>query len=235
VFVAQTGALDIQPRLEKLLAGVPGARPFILRQNSVETSERDAYVEKRVESGHNVMIANPRLLQTGFDLVDFPTLIFYEADYSLYVMSQAARRAWRIGQANECRTYYLYYSATMEARAIDLISRKQAAAALLGGDADGGGLAQLSGGSNSLLAELARTIAEDEAVVDATQLFRREAEGSLDFTSGWASAFGRSQPAAPEGPVEPEPAPAAPRPRKEECRPHQLRFDEPRQLALFPL
>ena len=46
-------------------------------------------------------------------------------------------------------------------QAIALISRKQAAAALLGGDADGGGLAQLSGGSNSLLAELAK------AVVDA--------------------------------------------------------------------
>ena len=91
----------------------------------------------------------------------------------------------------------------MEAQAIALISRKQAAAALLGGDADGGGLAQLSGGSNSLLAELARAVAEDERVVDATQLFRHQAEQSVDFTSGWAANIAATKA------IRPEPAPLA--------------------------
>ncbi len=75
----------------------------------------------------------------------------------------------------------------MEAQAIELVSEKQAAAALLGGDADGGGLAQLAGGAVSLEAELAKSIAADEAVVDVTKLFRQNAEASADFTSGWAT------------------------------------------------
>ncbi len=75
----------------------------------------------------------------------------------------------------------------MEAQAIELVSEKQAAAALLGGDADGGGLAQLAGGALSLEAELAKSIAADEAVVDVTKLFRQTAQASADFTSGWAT------------------------------------------------
>ncbi len=190
VFVSQTGTLDIQPRLEALLQQhVAGARPFILRADTVATDQRDGYVQKQTTAGFNVLICNPRLVQTGLDLLAFPTLIFYEVDYSLYVSSQAARRAWRIGQTAECRTFYPYYAGTMEAQAIELISQKQAAAALLGGDADGGGLAQLAGhrGSASLMAELAKTIASDEQVVDVTQLFRQKAQQSLDFTSGWAT------------------------------------------------
>ena len=30
-------------------------------------------------------------MQTGLDLIDFPTLIWYETDYSVYVMRQASR------------------------------------------------------------------------------------------------------------------------------------------------
>ncbi|MBN1427598.1 MAG: hypothetical protein JXB07_04380, partial [Anaerolineae bacterium] len=55
------------------------------------------------------------------------------------------------------------------------------------GDADGGGLAQLSGGATSLEAELAKSIAADNAVVDVSKLFRQTAQASADFTSGWAT------------------------------------------------
>jgi hypothetical protein len=232
VFVAQTGTLDIQGRLAELIEEhVPGARPVVLRQSTTATDRRDAYLEKQVKAGCNMLITNPRLVQTGLDLLDFASLIFYEVDNSLYVTSQASRRHWRIGQTAECRVYYLYYADTMEARAVSLISRKQAAAALLGGDADGGGLAQLSGGANTLMAELTKTIAHDEALVDATHLFRQKAEVSLDFTSGWAAgiANGKVEELKPEhspnGRARPEPVHLSP--------PHLPRQVELVQLPLF--
>lgn len=205
VYVEQTGTLDIQPRLADLLIEhVPGAKPVILTTSSnassarskrgvptgkPATDKRDAWVKKQVRAGRNIMICNPRLVATGLDLVDFHTIVVYETPYSLYTLSQASRRTWRIGQTKDCRVFYLYYRQTMEEQAISLVSKKQAAAALLGGDAEGGGLAQLStGGSLSLEAELARLIAEDEQVVDASQLFRENARRSLDFTSGWATS-----------------------------------------------
>ena len=146
------------------------------------------------------------------DLLDFPTLIFFEIDYSLYVTSQASRRAWRIGQMQECRVYYPFYAGTMEEQAIALVSRKQEAAALLSGNVDGGGLAALSGDSgSSLVAELAKVVAEDEAVVDLGQLFRRQAEGSADFESGWAQAWVTGEKAAPvDVPIPPAPKPVPP-------------------------
>jgi DNA mismatch repair protein MutS len=103
------------------------------------------------------------------------------------VTAQASRRHWRIGQKDACKVFHLYYENTMEAQAIALVSEKAAAAALLSGDADGGGLAQLAGGPRSLEAELARSIGAEMPVVDATQLFRQQARASADFTSGWAT------------------------------------------------
>jgi hypothetical protein len=193
VFVAQSGTLDIQPRLEALIKrDVPGAKPIILRSNTVPTDERDGWLKKQVVAGHNILICNPKLVSTGLDLLDFKSLIFYEQVYSLYDTAQASRRHWRIGQTAECRCYYLFYQNTLEAQAIELISQKQAAAALLGGDADGGGLAQLSGGASSLEAELAKSIASSEIVVDVTKLFQQKAHASADFTSGWAQGKART-------------------------------------------
>jgi hypothetical protein len=188
VFVAQTGRFRIQDRLVELIRqNVPDAKPGILESNTVATDRRDGWLKKQIKQGCNLLIANPQLIATGLDLLAFKSLIFYEVHYSLYTISQASRRHWRIGQTDECRVYHIFYEDTMEAQAIQLVSEKQAAAALLGGDADGGGLAQLSGGALSLEAELAKSIADDTQVVDVSKLFVQTAQASADFTSGWAT------------------------------------------------
>ena len=53
----------------------------------------------KVKEGVDVMVCHPRLVQTGLDLVDFPTIVWFEKDYSVYTMRQASRRSWRIGPA----------------------------------------------------------------------------------------------------------------------------------------
>ena len=45
-----------------------------------------------VKEGMDVMVCHPRLVQTGLDLVDFPTIVWFEKDYSVYTMRQASRR-----------------------------------------------------------------------------------------------------------------------------------------------
>jgi len=188
VFVAQSGKYRIQDRLIDLIKQhVPDAKPAVLESNTVATDKRDSWVKKQVKAEANILICNPRLIETGMDVLWAKSLIFYETSYSLYTTAQASRRHWRVGQTDECRVYHMFYENTMEAQAIKLVSEKQAAAALLGGDADGGGLAQLSGGSTSLEAELAKSIADDAAVVDASSLFQQSARASADFTSGWAT------------------------------------------------
>lgn len=184
VFVRQTGTRDIQPRLEQLIrTHVPFAKPFILK-GSVEASKREAVLERQVEKGVNVLICNPILVQTGLDLVNFPSLVFFEPMYSLYVMGQASRRAWRLIQDKPCKTFYPFYTDLMENQAVELVGRKTQAANLLYGNATGGGLSEIaSGGGGNLLSALAQSIQGDTKVSDLTALFARAAAAPVE--SAW--------------------------------------------------
>ena len=197
VFLRQTGTRDIQPRIERIIREhVPGARPFVLK-GSVAPERRESLVRQQLEAGVNVLICNPRLVQTGLDLVEFPTLVFFEMDYSLFVMGQASRRAWRIIQDRPCRVYYPFYAETMENQAVNLIGRKQQAANLLYGDTTGGGLSDLTGsenGAGDLLAELARAIDRDESVTDLRDLFARHAQQVDHTESAWFVAEPEPEP-----------------------------------------
>src|SRR5690606_27139164 len=188
VFLRQTGTRDIQPRIERIIREhVPGARPYVLK-GSVKPDRRESLVQQQLDAGINVLVCNPRLVQTGLDLVAFPTLVFLEPDYSLFVMGQASRRAWRIIQDQPCKTYYPHYIDTMEHQAVELIGRKQQAANLLYGDTGAGGLSELTGangGGGDLLAELAKTIDRDESVTDLRDLFARHAQQADTTDSAW--------------------------------------------------
>jgi hypothetical protein len=65
VFLRQTGTKDIQPRIERIIREfVPGARPFVLK-GSVAPERRESLVQQQLEAGINILICNPRLVQTG--------------------------------------------------------------------------------------------------------------------------------------------------------------------------
>ncbi|MBZ0315293.1 MAG: DUF6094 domain-containing protein [Anaerolineae bacterium] len=187
IFVEQSATRDIQPRLAQLLTQhIPNAKPFIL-YGKVEPKKREAVLETQLKAGCNIFLANPKLVQTGLDLVAFPTLVFYEINYSLYVTIQASRRAWRIIQTEACRTYYPYYEESMEARAVALIGRKQRAAKLLYGDNDIG-LSELTDGgdeANDLIAELAKSLDEDTGVTNLRDLFQAASSAEAGRESLW--------------------------------------------------
>ncbi len=73
VYLRQTGTRDIQPRLSTILERA-GLR--VLRQN-VDPSRREEWVRSEAPRC-DVLLCNPRLVETGLDLLDFPRMIFYE-------------------------------------------------------------------------------------------------------------------------------------------------------------
>ena len=97
------------------------------------------------------MISHPGLVETGLDLFDkrgtfnFSTLMFYQTGYGLFTLRQASRRAWRIGQYEQCRVKYFYYENSMQARAMTLMGRKLAAAEAIEGKFSAEGLAAMGG------------------------------------------------------------------------------------------
>jgi hypothetical protein len=87
-----TGVKDVTSRLQNLLLD-EGIKTEILRY-SVKPEKREEWIKHKVNSGTDVVIANPKLVQTGLDLYDFPTLAFYQTGYSIYTLRQASRRSW---------------------------------------------------------------------------------------------------------------------------------------------
>src|SRR5262249_61636023 len=94
----------------------------------------------------NVVISHPQLVETGLDFFgkdgsyNFNSIVFYETGYNIFTLRQAARRAWRLGQARSCRGYYLYYQHTGQYPAMALIARKMRAALALDGHPSAEGL-----------------------------------------------------------------------------------------------
>ena len=134
---------DSQQKLLKLLTR-EGFRTEILSP-AISPEKREDWVEKRVRSGCQVLITNPRCVETGLDLNAFTTLIFYSMGYNLFTLRQAARRSWRINQtAPRVEVYMLYYVDTMQAKAMKLMASKLAVAGIIEGNLSEEGLAAMS-------------------------------------------------------------------------------------------
>ena len=118
---------DSQKKLQGLL-NQEGIRTDILAP-TVSPEKREAWVEQRVNAGLQVLITNPKCVETGLDLNAFTTLIFYSMGYNLFTLRQASRRSWRINQtAPRVEVYMLYYKDTMQAKAMKLMASKLAVA-----------------------------------------------------------------------------------------------------------
>ena len=109
------------------------------------TEKREEWVNKQVKNGLQVLITNPRCVETGLDLNAFTTIIFYSMGYNLFTLRQASRRSWRINQtAPKVEVYMLYYANTMQAKAMKLMASKLAVAGIIEGTFSEEGLAAMS-------------------------------------------------------------------------------------------
>lgn len=166
---------DTQEKLKKILKG-QGFRTEILSV-SVSPDKREEWLAKRVENGIDCLITNPSLVETGLDLNDFTTIIYYNVGYNLFTFRQSSRRSWRINQkAPKVEVYILFYIGTMQHRAIKLMATKLAVATTLEGNISDEGLSAMSECSDmtTLLAkELALGI--ESKVDDIAEVYRKMA------------------------------------------------------------
>ena len=83
VYATHTGTRDITERMEDILTR-HGFRVAVMKADAVAPERREAWVADRVKQGIDVMICHPRLVQTGLDLIDFPTLCWFETEFSVF-------------------------------------------------------------------------------------------------------------------------------------------------------
>jgi hypothetical protein len=175
LYLRQTGTRDIRMRLVQILqeAGLNAEN----LPDSLAPSKREAWLEKHHP---DILITNPKRVETGLDLVMYHTAIFYEIEYSLYTVWQACRRIWRPGQTRPVKVYYVVYRDTMEEQAIRLIGKKMAAGQMLYGDDVAGALVD---DEDDFMKELLRAIMDDEELAAVESLFGQD-EGTTESPVG---------------------------------------------------
>ena len=173
IYVRQTGTRDIQDRVQMPLQA-NGLRVSILGGN-VDPRKREEWIAKRVNT-IDAMICNPRLVETGLDLVQFSTVVFFEIEYSLYTLWQSVRRVWRLGQTQPVKAIFSVYNSAMEATALALMGRKMKAAQLVYGDEVGGAIVPEEEGD--FLTQLARDVLDGAKLSDLQTLFADDVQVS---------------------------------------------------------
>ena len=152
-----TGEHDVAARLERVLRQA-GLRVAVLRP-TVPTLKRELWYEKHLRDGVEVVICHPKLVETGLDLLAFPTLYFYETGYSLHTLRQASRRSWRIGQKHPVRVKFFVSKDTTQTTCLRLMGKKMLVALMMEGKFSGEGIHSIES-DDDMMSAMARELVE---------------------------------------------------------------------------
>jgi hypothetical protein len=122
VFAVYTRKRDVTRRLLELLRKEAIRAEVLTAETPPE--QRESWYERQLRNGMQVCICHPKLVQTGLDLLHFPTIFFVQTGYSIYTLRQASRRSWRIGQKEPVRVAFFTYSDTAQESCLRLMGKK---------------------------------------------------------------------------------------------------------------
>jgi SNF2 family DNA or RNA helicase len=210
----QTGTLDITPQWQQFLTNA-GISSAVLK---CEPARREAWIEKQVANGIQVIISHPKRVETGLDLLEFPTIIWMGTEYSVYTVLQASRRSWRIGQEYPVKVYFFAYEETLQEDALKLIAAKVSATLRVNGDTvDNDSLAELDElASTDIVTALARiATGQESSNVESLQDAFKKANAEFKAETAVIGSYTMTDLPEPEPvPIRPatEPAPIPPKP-----------------------
>jgi SNF2 family DNA or RNA helicase len=240
VYATYTGEKDVNARMEHVLSAA-GLRVAVLRA-SVPTQKREEWYDRQLESGVEVVVCHPKLVETGLDLLAFPTLYFYQTGYSLHTLRQASRRSWRIGQRYPVRVKFLTYKGTMQEVCLRLMGRKMLVALMMEGKFSGEGLQSLDA-DEDLMSAMARELVEKAGVGEsADQVWRqldrersKQTGPALQLVESAGNADSQPEILQEPGPAGIHPVPSAPRKSRKDAPPWPATAttEAPIQLSLF--
>ncbi|MCP4358649.1 MAG: hypothetical protein GY796_11580, partial [Chloroflexi bacterium] len=207
LYCQQTGIRDITPRWLDLFA----RHDLQVAVLKAAPDKREEWVEKQVQAGVDVIITHPKRVQTGLDLLDFPTLIWMGQEFSVYTVLQASRRSWRIGQTDPVKVYFFQYRDTLQESAMRLIAAKVAAAIRVNGDTiEGGSIATLDESGQDMMAILANiAIHGKRSVIDLQDAFA-QANREMRQVNQFVGNYSFTEAAPPTVTAAQRPRPARP-------------------------
>jgi helicase-like protein len=179
VYAVYTRKRDVTRRLERILTR-EGFRVAVLTSD-VPPEKREAWFAQKVREGVQVTISHPKIIETGIDLLNHSSLIFFESGYSLHTLRQASRRSWRIGQRQPVRVFYLHYEDTIQSSCLRLMGRKLLVSLAMEGKFSREGLQALDE-DDDMLTAMARELVTENGVGDSAAAVWRQIQAENSNT-----------------------------------------------------
>ena len=171
VYCRQTGKRDIQEHLAARLRAA-GLRVRIIPPGNPRA--REAWINQHAPH-LDVLVCNPRLVQTGLDLIAFSTVVFFEVEIQTNVARQALRRVWRLGQQRVVKAVFLGHQGSVEHRVLANKGRDMVVAQYLDGNHMTGGAFSLDDEENASLLKIAQDILDGKDIPELRGIFSQEA------------------------------------------------------------
>jgi hypothetical protein len=171
VFAVYTQKRDVTQRLKSILAH-EGIRAEVLTAD-VPPEEREAWYDRQLRNGMQVCICHPKLVQTGLDLIFASSIFFVQSGYSTYVLRQASRRSWRIGQKKPVRVVYFHYANTAQESCLRLMGKKMLVSLALEGKFVADGIQALED-DDDILTSMARDLVTQRGVGERADAIWKE-------------------------------------------------------------
>ena len=171
MYAVYTRKRDVTRRLERILAR-EGIRVAVLTSD-VPPEKREAWLRREVREGVQVTISHPKIIETGIDLLNHSSLIFFESGYSLHTLRQASRRSWRIGQRQPVRVFYLHYEETMQSACLRLMGKKLLVSLAMEGKFSREGLQSLDE-DDDMLTAMARELVTERGIGESADAVWRQ-------------------------------------------------------------
>lgn len=157
IYYEWTNRTDVAQKLSTMLTD--NNINAVVMTSTTAAAEREEWIDKQLEKGIDVLICNPKLVETGLDLLAFTSIVFYQVGYNIFTMRQASRRSWRLSQTEDIKVYFLYYEGTIQAQALSLMATKLQASMAIEGKFSEEGLRAMSN-NEDLLTQIANSVVE---------------------------------------------------------------------------
>ena len=124
VYCTHTNRRDTTGRLMELLQR-HGFRAMQLRSGTVDSEQRTAWLSREA-ARNDVIVCHPKLVETGVNLLEYPTIVWFEIEYSMFTMhhhsSPMARvsdtRSWSSRTSTPASRTYSSVIASVSCRSI---------------------------------------------------------------------------------------------------------------------
>ena len=179
---------EVLRRIERLISRPPfPIRISTARRESIISMVRTGTDFKENKHGHRVLpwdrSCQGSHIPNNLDLIFANTIFFVQSGYSTYVLRQASRRSWRIGQKRPVRVVYLHYANTAQESCLRLMGKKMLVSLALEGKFVADGIQALED-DDDILTSMARELVTQKDVGEKADAVWRQLQMQRPTTTG---------------------------------------------------